>query len=147
MSSDYGASWTTVNSGLPAVSVYAIVTDGTYLVAGTYGSGIWRRPLAEMSPSTPDPGETSPATFTLEQNYPNPFNPGTTIRYRLSSAARVSLVLYNTLGESVAEILKADQEAGDHEVRFDGTGLASGVYYFRLSAGTQMQIKKAVLMR
>lgn len=147
LTGDYGATWTTVNAGLPAVSVYAIVTDGTYLVVGTYGSGIWRRPVAEMGGSTTDPVGSEPTALTLEQNYPNPFNPRTTIRYSLPAASQVSLALYNTLGEMVAEILNADQQAGDHEVQFDGTGLASGIYFYRLSVGGQKQTRKAVLVR
>ncbi|MEW6510608.1 MAG: T9SS type A sorting domain-containing protein [Bacteroidota bacterium] len=147
LTSNFGISWTTVNAGLPEVSVYAIITDGTYLIAGTYGSGIWRRPIAEMNAPSPDPGTAGPAALTLEQNYPNPFNPKTTIRYRLPAASQVSLFLYNTLGQQVAEILRRYEDAGDHEVQFDGSGLASGIYFYQLSSGTRTQTRRAVLVR
>jgi photosystem II stability/assembly factor-like uncharacterized protein len=147
LSVDYGTSWVTVNRGLPRVSVYAILSDGERLFAGTYGSGIWSRPLSEMGTPTTGPTETEPSAFELEQNYPNPFNPRTTIRYSLPATTHVSLVMYNTLGEKVAEILEGEQLAGDHEAQFDGTGLASGTYFYRLSGGTFVQTKKAVLIR
>jgi hypothetical protein len=70
----------------------------------------------------------------LLQNYPNPFNPSTTIRYGLPHKSLVTLSLYNTLGQRVAELVAGEQGAGFHEVRVDGSALASGVYLYRLNA-------------
>jgi len=88
-----------------------------------------------------------PARFTLEQNYPNPFNPTTTIRYALPQRASVSLIVYNTLGQQVAVLQNGEQEAGSHEVHFDGSNLSSGVYFYLLHAGGFIQAKKFVLVR
>ena len=83
--------------------------------------------------------------FSLEQNYPNPFNPVTTIRYSLASTVPVQLTVYDILGKRVAVVLNERQEAGEHRVTFNGRGLASGVYFYRLQAGSFVQTKKFLL--
>jgi hypothetical protein len=85
-------------------------------------------------------------TWQLEQNYPNPFNPSTTIRYGLPHKSSVQLTVFNTLGQQVALLVQGEQEAGYHDVRFDGAGLSSGVYFYRLTAGSFVQTQKMVLI-
>ncbi len=79
--------------------------------------------------------EAMPTQYVLDQNYPNPFNPSTVIRYGLPRVSHVSLGVYNLLGERVAVLVDRDETAGTHEVAFAPTGLASGLYYYRLAAG------------
>lgn len=74
-----------------------------------------------------------PGNVLLERNYPNPFNPSTCIRYGLPNRASVRLSVFNTLGQQVAILRNGEQEGGYHEVIFDGSGLSSGVYFYRLS--------------
>jgi hypothetical protein len=88
-----------------------------------------------------------PERYVLEQNYPNPFNPATTIRYGLPTRAHVTLSVFNTLGQQVATLVQGEQEAGNHEVRFDATNLASGVYFYRLQTGDFVQSKRLLLLR
>jgi hypothetical protein len=88
-----------------------------------------------------------PNAFALLQNYPNPFNPSTTIRYGLPHSARVILNVYNTLGQAVATLVNDQREAGHHEVRFDGSSFASGVYYYRMQAGGFVQTKRLMLLK
>lgn len=93
------------------------------------------------------PGSTVPTAFKLEQNYPNPFNPTTTIEYAVPRTAHVRLKVYNTLGEVVATLFDGTQSAGNYRATFDGTGLASGVYLYRLQSGDISLTRKLVLMR
>jgi hypothetical protein len=87
------------------------------------------------------------AEFSLSQNYPNPFNPLTTIRYGLPSRSHVTLTVINTLGQSVATLQNGEQDAGSHDVRFDGSHLPSGVYFYRMQAGTYTETKKLLLVK
>jgi hypothetical protein len=89
---------------------------------------------------------TVPEGFALQQNYPNPFNPSTTIRYGLPYRSTVTLTVYNTLGQKVRTLVQGTLEAGNYEVTFDGTGLASGVYYYRIQAGSFVETKKLLLL-
>ena len=88
-----------------------------------------------------------PAEFALYQNYPNPFNPSTQIRYDLSRGAYVTLEVYNSAGQRVTVLVSGEQTAGEHQVTFDGRGLASGAYLYRLQAGDFISTKKLLLLR
>jgi hypothetical protein len=90
---------------------------------------------------------TTPVTFALGQNYPNPFNPSTDISFQLPASSHVQLVVFDLFGRQVALLVDEVREQGDNEVRFVADGLSSGVYFYRLTAGTYVQTKKMVLMR
>jgi hypothetical protein len=88
-----------------------------------------------------------PAAFSLDQNYPNPFNPTTMIQYSIPADQQVRLNIYNLLGEKVMTLIDGFRKAGQHEVNFNASNLASGVYFYKLEAGTQSSIKKMILMK
>ncbi len=90
---------------------------------------------------------TGPKEFKLEQNYPNPFNPTTRIRYQVSSLSEVSLKVYGILGSEAATLVNEKQEPGYYEVSWDASNLASGVYIYRLQAGSFISTKKMMLLR
>ena len=126
--------------------VYAFAVSGTNLFAGTEG-GVWRRPLSEMITSVERLVSDLPSEFSLSQNYPNPFNPSTTIRYGLPHKSAVQLTVFNTLGQQVAQLVNAEMEAGYHEVQFDGNGLSSGVYFYRIQTGSYVETKRLLLIK
>lgn len=88
-----------------------------------------------------------PNLFRLEQNFPNPFNPTTQISFGLPQAARVTLEVYNILGQHITTVLNKEMPSGWHVVQFDAHQLASGIYLYRMKAGGVQQTKKMVLMR
>jgi beta-1,2-mannobiose phosphorylase / 1,2-beta-oligomannan phosphorylase len=88
-----------------------------------------------------------PASFFLSQNYPNPFNPSTTITFELPQTSHVNLSVYNTLGIKIATLVNEERSAGVHTVQFNGSGHASGVYYYRLRTGEFLQTMKLVLVK
>lgn len=86
-------------------------------------------------------------TFKLEQNYPNPFNPSTRIDYKVGEATNVMLAVFSSSGEEIATLVNEFKSAGSYSINFDGTGLASGVYYYKLTANNFAETKKFVLMK
>ncbi len=88
-----------------------------------------------------------PIAFELEQNYPNPFNPSTTINYTVASTGKVTLNVYNLMGQKVAELVNATKTAGSYNVSWDASGAASGMYIYRLEAGGQTLTRKMTLIK
>ena len=85
--------------------------------------------------------------YRLMQNYPNPFNPSTVISYQLPVASEVSLKVFDVLGREVAVLVSGRQKAGNYVVPFNGSGLSSGVYFYRLQAGQFVQTRKMMLVK
>ena len=89
----------------------------------------------------------APANFVLDQNYPNPFNPTTTIKYEIPKNSFVELHIYDLLGREIISLVNQVQNAGYHEIIFNGKDLASGIYFYQIKAGEFSQIKKMLLMK
>jgi hypothetical protein len=92
-------------------------------------------------------GDGLPVSFSLDQNYPNPFNPATTINFAVPKASDVKLTVYNVLGQLVATLIDGQLTAGAHVVTFNGSDLASGVYFYRLESGSYTANKKMLLLK
>jgi hypothetical protein len=97
---------------------------------------------------------TTPGEFALMQNYPNPFNPSTAIKYTVGvvsgqspAASRVRLAVYDLLGREVAVLVDGSMASGSYDVQFDGSGLSSGTYIYRLTAGERVETRRMVLVR
>lgn len=118
--------------------------DSTFAVNGLSG-------LASLVGTTLVNVESNPQSipneFALYQNYPNPFNPSTTIKFALPERAKVTLSIYNLLGEKVIELVNGEMDAGYHEIQWNANGFASGVYFYTLQAGTFIETKKLILMK
>jgi hypothetical protein len=97
------------------------------------------------SPVQIDLGSLS--TFSLHQNYPNPFNPSTTIQFSLPAALNVKIIIFNLLGQEIQTLVNETKEAGIHEIIFDAQNLNSGVYLYKIEAGSYIQTRKMTLIK
>jgi len=88
-----------------------------------------------------------PTEFALQQNYPNPFNPLTTVAFSIPEQVGVTLRVYDILGREVATLVNDTLKPGEYGAQFDASGLSSGVYFYRLTAGSYVAIKKMSLLR
>lgn len=106
-------------------------------------------PDDELPPPPPDGelAEAVPEAYALEQNFPNPFNPVTEIRYALPAAGVVRLAVFNILGQEVAVLRAGYEEAGFRSVSFDASPLPSGVYAYRLTAGSYTAVRRMLLLK
>jgi hypothetical protein len=88
-----------------------------------------------------------PKQFSLSQNYPNPFNPVTMIDYQLPMTSHVELNVFNLLGQKIATLVNERLQAGYHQMAWEASGFASGVYYYQLIAGDYREVRKMILLR
>jgi photosystem II stability/assembly factor-like uncharacterized protein len=127
----YGVSFTNANTGT------AVGANGTILRTTNGGVTFAEEPSLQLLPSE----------YSLEQNYPNPFNPSTRIPFSVRGSGFVSLKVYDILGREVRALVNENLQTGSYEVTFDATGLASGVYFYRLLAGAFTQTKRMLLLK
>jgi N-acetylneuraminic acid mutarotase len=132
----------------------ATVNGRIYVFGGTQDWSTVKTDVWEFDPLGQWPAtvaveqrEALPTCFALGQNYPNPFNPSTTIKYELTKSSAVKLSVYDMLGREVSVLVNERRNAGVHEVKFNGSNLASGVYLYRIQAGDFVSTKKLVLLR
>jgi hypothetical protein len=85
--------------------------------------------------------------FSLEQNYPNPFNPSTTVEFSLPHSGYMTLKVYNTLGQEVANLVSRNLSAGMHRVEWNASKYPTGVHFYRLQAGEFVQTKTLILVK
>ena len=146
-SDDNGDNWFLVNGGLND-SKYILsleITKSGFLFAGMDYYGIYKS--ANKVVTTLNEENTVPSKFELMQNYPNPFNPSTSIEYSLPSNEYVLLKVYDLLGNEVNTLVNERQSAGNYEVNFDASNLASGIYFYRIQSGSFIQTKKLMLLK
>ncbi len=123
--------------------------NGDWSTAHTF---TWKQGTTNID--EPDENSKLPTSYTLFANYPNPFNPQTVISYRLPESAFVELIIYNTLGQRIKTLVNQEQNAGKYQVKFNGSGLASGIYFYRLQVSTTSaktyqfnNVRKMILLR
>jgi photosystem II stability/assembly factor-like uncharacterized protein len=139
---DDGQSWT--KAGLDSLTITILVSygDTTYALTNNRGAYILTTGTTEVQNKS-----QTPLKFVLLQNFPNPFNPTTIISFQLPVASNVKLVVYDMLGREVFAPVNERKAPGSYQVRFDGSNLSSGVYYYRLTAGSFVQTLKLLLLK
>ena len=109
-----------------------------------YGpDGIWWKHTVDVK----NENTGIPTKYVLSQNYPNPFNPSTTIRFSTPESQVVSLIVYDILGKQIKTLIDDNVPAGSYKVTWDASKLASGVYIYRIQAGSFVQSKKMILSK
>jgi Secretion system C-terminal sorting domain len=152
VSNDNGASWTQRNEGLINTAVEELLILNNYIFAGTWGNGVWRRDLSELTGIHPI-SEQVPARFSLSQNYPNPFNPETKIKFSVplnkggNRGLSIQLKIYDILGKEVAILVNQQLQPATYEVEWNATNYPSGIYFYKLSAGDFVETKKMILVK
>jgi hypothetical protein len=147
MSSDQGSNWSSITGDLGYPYVISLGVSGPNLIAGTGGGGTYHRPLAPLVTSDESGRHPVPGEFRLHQNYPNPFNPGTVISFELPGSSLTNLRVLDIHGRSVAVLVDGRRDAGVHTVTFDATGLASGVYFYRLQTEQFTDTKRLMILK
>lgn len=148
-STNGGDQWTDFSNGLPdsgVVNCIAVDTANSKMYAGVGGylRGLFvTEMITDVKVSTP----TVPYSFYLLQNYPNPFNPSTIVKYDVPRYSHLKIVVYDLLGRKIETLVDKSEQAGHHSVRFDGSRLAGGVYFYQLTSGSFVEVKKMVLIR
>ena len=124
--------------------------NATYycIVDGTNSRNIIIQSLTDVNDEKDIDNEIQlPTEYSISQNYPNPFNPSTVIEFALPTSGNVSLKVFNSIGEEVAELVNKELNAGYHSVNFNSSNLSSGIYFYRISSGTFVQTNKMILLR
>jgi hypothetical protein len=131
----------------------AIAVDdagNVYVTGGSYGDGTKTDyvTIKYSQPAGIEPiSKYIPTEYNLFQNYPNPFNPATTIEFSIPKSEFISLKVYDILGEEVATVVADRLSAGNHKYTWDTTGLAGGIYFYRLESGSFTETKKMILLK
>ena len=129
---------------------YGYTSTQTSTVSLDYNSNFTSSASFTMTPTDVTSINSNSGTiqnYKLYQNYPNPFNPTTVIKYSVPMASRVTLKVYNILGSEVATLVNGEKAVGNYSVTFNGSNLASGIYFYQIKAGSFVQTKKLVLMK
>jgi len=115
------------------------------LLASTDGGYTWTNNIILSNQETENSSVIN--QFSLSQNYPNPFNPTTSLQYTVGSLQFVTIKVYDLLGREIATLINEEKPAGEYEVEFDGSGLTSGIYFYRIQAGSYSETRKMVLLK
>ena len=140
-----GKSWQQINTGLEDFNAISIGLDKNGDAVASTSTAIHRS--KSIVTGIKEKLVSIPEKYILRQNYPNPFNPSTVISFQLTAFSKVILKVYDVLGREVATLVNGEKPAGSYKVNFDTSKLASGVYFYRLTAGDFTQTKKMILLK
>jgi len=114
---------------------------------GTFSKETFKFYIEKDTGIADNDGAVIPTEFSLSQNYPNPFNPVTSIRYGLPKNTDVKLTVHNALGQQIGVLVDGHQNAGYHNIVWNAVNYGSGVYFYKIQAGSFTQIRKAILTK
>jgi|GEM_PF-1388513 len=150
-SKDSGITWQEFNSGLPTLDIQSIgISTKGKTYAATQSAGVF---VTENTTAVTQTTNAIPSRYRLYQNYPNPFNPTTVISYQLSAVSFVTIKVYDVLGREVETLVNEKKAPGNYQASFNGSRLASGIYFYRMQAGastssaTFVETKKLILLK
>ena len=151
-STNNGNQWQSYNTGIPYYFATTLEIGDSTLFAGIWGHGLWS--IKKIITGIDQSLILVPEKFYLSQNYPNPFNPSTKIKYSIPNVtlsgvegSRVTLKVFDVLGNEVATLVNEYRNAGNYEFDFNAASLSSGIYFYRLSASSFVQTKKMILIK
>ena len=147
---DYGLTWINnqfINQSNFIVGSELLNENNWYLCGGSLNSQGCVLHSTNGGVGITQIGNSIPEKFHLYQNYPNPFNPKTVINYELRVTGNALLKVFDVLGNEVSTLVNEKQNAGTYSVDFDGSGLASGVYFYKLAAGEFSEVKRMLLLK
>jgi hypothetical protein len=147
LSSDNGDSWKHINNGFDINEITSVALIDSTIYIGTWEEGIWASPISSLLTDIKNEKYNKPIDFYLSQNYPNPFNPATTIEYEIPKQSNVKIDVFDALGRKIETLLNKEQTAGNYKMSFNGSKLSSGIYLYKLTAGSFVQIKKMILIK
>lgn len=149
-SSNSGNNWVYLNSGLDSQRVYSLMISGDYLFAGTEANAVWKLDVSQIIGINNITG-TTPLYYKLYQNHPNPFNPVTKITFdipgNINSSETVYLKIFDVSGKLIETVLNQNLSPGTYSIIFDGSNLASGVYFYSMKTGNYFESRKMVLVK
>lgn len=146
-STDNGVTWGLLTSGI-GTSMYtvSVINRDTVFMTGANGI-ILRSYNGSVLTSVTGNENNTPEKFMLAQNFPNPFNPTTDVEFRVANFGFVTLKVYNSQGKEIRALINENLNAGSYSIKFDGSGLQSGVYFYKLEAGEFSETRKMVLVK
>jgi hypothetical protein len=149
VSTNSGVNWFEFRTGMPYALVFdvTIVYPSRNIRAVTHGNGVYERDLIQNPVGINPVGNNIPKEFSLGQNYPNPFNPSAKIKFDVSKQANVRITVYDISGRLVTTLVNENLKPASYEIKFDGSGLSSGVYFYKLETEGFVDTKKMLMVK
>lgn len=145
-SNNLGKEWSRFDQGITG-DIWKLGLTDNYLFASHPNNILLKHKINDIGTGIGNNHPQNLKNFLLEQNFPNPFNPSTKINYSLAEGSRVKLFVFDFFGQVISVLVDEFQSKGQHSVKFDGSNLSSGIYFYRLEAGKFSQTRKLILIK
>jgi len=147
LSTNIGLNWNQINEGFNGIpNIQSLLIANGFIYVGTYQNAVYRRPLSDVI-GIQNISTEIPSSYSLGQNYPNPFNPMCNVQFTMCNAGKVKIVVYDVQGREVQTLVDERLNAGTYEMKFDGSMLTSGVYFYRMVTEGFSETRKMLLIK